>query len=108
MAPTNNNLAGDGGRIALGPDWQVRPFDHLQWMLERRDVGQIKRDGARWKPRAYCRTRVGLETAVSRLRAEGVILDPAPLADLPAVFPDSPEKPEFDAPAMRCEREGAA
>src|SRR5262249_27965957 len=87
MAPIDSDVAA-GGAIALGSDWQVRPFDHLQWVLERREAGPIKRDRARWKPRAYCRTRVGLETAVSRLRAEGAILDPAPLADLPAVFPD--------------------
>ena len=69
--------------IMLGPDWRVRPLDHLQWVVERRAAGRLEHDGARWLPEAYCRTRVGLFCALSRL-APG--LDTTPLAGLPAAF----------------------
>jgi hypothetical protein len=46
----------------------------------------IKAVGERWVPQAYCRSGVGLETALSRLRTEGTVLDPAPLAALPEKF----------------------
>ena len=79
------------GHVYLNGDWRVRPLDHLQWVLERRTVlgggrwkGQArqlehaKEVRERWLPYAYCRTRAGLETTLSRLRSEGIVLDPAP------------------------------
>jgi hypothetical protein len=89
--------AGGGGcvsaTIMLGPDWRVRPLDDLQWVLERRDVSRLDPAGARWRPWAHCRTRTGLETALSRLRADGVVLDPASLAALPDHYDGSPAMP---------------
>jgi hypothetical protein len=75
--------------VFLSPDYRVRPFDHLQWCLERRRPG-LKGGGERWDVLHYCRTRVGLETALSRLRCEGIVLDPALLAAFPAFFPEEP------------------
>jgi len=49
-------------------------------------VGQLERDTEAWRPYAYCRTRVGLETALSRLRCEGIHLDPTLIAHLPDYF----------------------
>jgi hypothetical protein len=83
----------------LGNGWRVRPLDDLQWVLERRakpERGRLKSDGERWLAWAYCRTRVGLETALPRLRAEGIVLDPARLAALPEFF-DAP--PQNEDPA---------
>ena len=54
--------------IQLSPDYRVRPLDHLQWVLERRQKGrpsQLKLRGETWLPYAYCRTKAGLETALS-------------------------------------------
>ena len=69
----------------------MRPLDHLQWVLERRQKGrpsQLKLRGETWLPYAYCRTKAGLETALSRLRCEGVYLDPKLIAHLPALYPE--------------------
>lgn len=75
--------------VALAEDWRVRPLDDLQWILEHRRSG-LKGGTARWDARAYCTTRAGLETAVSALKADGVVLDPAPLAQLPETFDGRP------------------
>jgi hypothetical protein len=88
--------------VMLGPDHRIRPLDHLQWVLEVRAVPgggrwkgqarQLEHAGEareRWLPYAYCRTKAGLETALSRLK----VLDPAPLADLPDHFDGSPARP---------------
>jgi hypothetical protein len=85
--------------IELSPDYRIRVLDELQWLLERRTVtgggrwkGQDRRlndDGARnerWLPYAYCRTKIGLETALSRLRSEGVQLDARLITHLPNFF----------------------
>ena len=84
--------------LILSDDYRVRPLDHLQWVLERRlkaRPGHLKpagEVGGRWLVVAYCRTRIGLETALSRLRCDGVHLDVALLAGLPERFPEpSPE-----------------
>lgn len=85
--------------IQLSNDYRVRPLDHLQWVLERRaklgggrwkdQESGLKQRGGEWKAYAYCHTRAGLETALSRLRCdEGVFLDPALIADLPDFFPE--------------------
>ena len=92
--------------VQLSDDYRVRPLDHLQWILERRvAVGggrwkhrdcRLKHAGARserWLPVAYCRTRIGLETALSRLRSEGVHLDETLLANLPERFPEPSLEP---------------
>jgi hypothetical protein len=81
---------------------RVRPLDHLQWVLERRKVrgggrwGHLKQDTARseaWLPLAFCRTRAGLETALSRLRQDDIVFDAGLLAGLPDHFDGSPAKP---------------
>ena len=39
--------------IQLSPDYRVRPLDHLQWVLERRQKGrpsQLKLRGETWCP----------------------------------------------------------
>jgi hypothetical protein len=75
--------------IQLSPDYRIRPLDHLQWVLEkRRPVSRFKGGGERWDAFAYCHTRVGLETALSRLRCGGVHLDPKLIAHLPERFPE--------------------
>jgi hypothetical protein len=86
--------------ITLSADYRIRPLDHLQWILERRSVtgggrwkahtSQLEHAGesaGRWLPYAYCRTRIGLTTALSRLRCEGIHLDPMRIAHLPDYFP---------------------
>jgi hypothetical protein len=81
--------------LSLAPDWRVRPLDELQWVLERRNKarpGDLKVFAGAWRPWAYCTTRLGLETALSRLKTEGVALDPTPLASLPAQFPTPPDR----------------
>jgi hypothetical protein len=58
--------------IQLSDDYRVRELDDLQWVLERRSTaepGRLKRRGGEWKAHAYCRSRAGLETALSRLRS---------------------------------------
>jgi hypothetical protein len=82
------------GIIILAADWRVRPLDHLQWVLEVRKKardGRLQRDGEVWRAYAYCRTKAGLETALSRLRCKGIALDPTPLAGLPDFFPEPGE-----------------
>jgi hypothetical protein len=79
--------------IALSADWRIRPYDGLQWTLERRalqgagrwkhQASHLKHDVERWLPFAYCRTKTGLETALSRLRCEGIYLDAGLIAALP-------------------------
>jgi hypothetical protein len=86
--------------IQLSDDFRVRPLDHLQWVLERRSVrgggrwkdqaSHLKHDGEHWLPYAYCRTKAGLETALSRLKADGVVLDVGLLAHLPDHFDGPP------------------
>ena len=81
--------------IQLSADYRVRQLDHLQWVLERRKISResgLGRRGEDWKAFAYCRTRAGLETALSRLRTEGIVLDPGLIAHLPDFFPE----PELD------------
>ena len=73
--------------VQLSGDYRVRPLDHLQWVLERRR-SRLKPDIERWDVLAYCRTRVGLETALSRLKSDGVALDASLLAGLPERFPE--------------------
>jgi hypothetical protein len=88
--------------LQLSDSYRIRPLDHLQWVLERRpayNVGrwkgrqsQLGSAGDVWKPYAYCRTKAGLETALSRLRCdEGVHLDVSWLAHLPDFFPEVPD-----------------
>ena len=77
------------GTITLAADWRVRPLDHLQWVLERRydpRPGRLQPVREVWHPYAYCRTKAGLETALSRLRCKDIALDPALLAALPDFF----------------------
>lgn len=78
--------------IYLSPDFRVRPLDHLQWVLERRKQARESGVGPRageWKAFAYCRTRAGLETALSRLRADdNVHLDASLISHLPTFFPE--------------------
>jgi hypothetical protein len=78
--------------IHLSPSWRVRPLEHLQWAVERRQIakaGRLEQHTARWVPWAYCRSKAGLETAVSRLRSEGIELDPTPISDFPSFFPEN-------------------
>jgi hypothetical protein len=95
--------------LPLGPNHRIRPLDHLQWVLEARkkpQPGRLERAGGDWKAYAYCRTRAGLETALFRLRSEGIVLDPAPVADLPLLFPEP--KPIPDAESTALSQEAAA
>jgi hypothetical protein len=76
--------------------YRVRALDHLQWVMERRDKkgrdGRLEPIGEVWRPVAYCRTRIGLETALSRLRCEkSVHLDSSLIAHLPEFYPDKAE-----------------
>jgi len=71
--------------IMLSADYRIRPLDHLQWVLEHRR-SQLKGGGERWDAYAYCRTRIGLETALSRLKCEGASLDRSLIAHLPDYF----------------------
>jgi hypothetical protein len=77
--------------IRLSDDFRVRPLDSLQWVLERRAKAHARRNkrvGERWLPYAYCRSRAGLETALSRLKCEeGIRLDAALIAHLPDFYP---------------------
>jgi hypothetical protein len=78
--------------ITLAADWRVRPLDHLQWVLERRydpRPGRLQPVREVWHPYAYCRTKAGLETALSRLRCKGIALDPALLVALPDFFSET-------------------
>jgi hypothetical protein len=78
--------------MILSADYRVRPLDHLQWVMEARKKardGRLQRDTEDWRPLAYCRTRAGLETALSRLRCEGIHLDAGLLACLPYCFDDA-------------------
>ena len=86
--------------LILSDDYRVRPLDHLQWVLERRlkaRASHLKRAGEageRWLAIACCRTRIGLETALSRLRCDdGVHLDVALLVALPERFPEPSLEP---------------
>jgi hypothetical protein len=73
--------------IAQTAGWRVRPYDSLQWVLERRR-SQLKGGGERWDVVAYCRTRDGLLFAVTRYKAD---IAPGELAHLPPFFEESPE-----------------
>ena len=89
--------------IQLAPDWRVRPLDELQWVLERRRPG-LYAGGERWDAQAFCRTRAGLETALSRLKCgwkgTQITLDPALIAHLPDYFiPDPAPRELVDATA---------
>ena len=85
--------------VELSDQYRVRPLDHLQWVLERRlkaRPSQLKRAGEVGERRlaiAFCRTRIGLETALSRLRCDGVHLDVTLLAGLPERFPEPSLEP---------------
>jgi hypothetical protein len=72
--------------IMLCAGWRLRPLDHLQWVVERldgpREAG-AGLAGERWRPQAYCRTRLGIQTALSRA---GLRADPVLLAGLPEYF----------------------
>ena len=75
--------------IMLSADYRIRPLDHLQWILEQRKqtkAGRLERAGGEWRPYAYCRTKIGLETALSRLKCEGASLDRSLIAHLPDYF----------------------
>jgi hypothetical protein len=72
--------------VALCGGWRLRPLDHLQWVVERLDgapEGSSGLAGARWRAQGYCRTRVGVETVLSR---SGLRACPAVLAGLPDYF----------------------
>lgn len=88
--------------IALSNEWRVRPFDHLQWIVEYRVKprgGGLQRDGARWLPHAYCRTKDGLRCALSR---EGVpSLDLSKLDILPDRFPEKAEQDDVGSQPLR-------
>jgi hypothetical protein len=76
--------------IEIDPDWRIVPCsDGLQWVLEHRVASRQEPDGARWLPRAYCRTRPGLESALSRLAAA----DPGLVAQLSERFDGSTSAP---------------
>ena len=59
-------------------------------------LDRLERRGGDWKAYAYCRSKAGLETALSRLKAEGVVFDPAPLAAFPLFFPEPKLTPDAD------------
>jgi hypothetical protein len=72
--------------ITLCEGWRLRPLDHLQWVLERlggAPEGVVEPVGERWRPQAYCRTKAGIQTALSRA---GLRASPAVLAGLPEYF----------------------
>jgi hypothetical protein len=76
--------------LELGENYRVRDLDALQWVFEIRSQprqdsldSRPERVGERWLPFAYCRSRLGLETALSRL---GVSVDKPKLAHLPEWF----------------------
>jgi hypothetical protein len=55
--------------IALCEGWRLRSLDHLQWVVERRAEARrsrLGRVGERWLTQGYCRTKVGVETVLSR------------------------------------------
>jgi DNA topoisomerase VI subunit B len=55
--------------IPLDADWRVADADG-QWVVESRVMprrGRLEPDTERWQPRAYCHTRTGLLSAVSRI-----------------------------------------
>jgi hypothetical protein len=85
--------------VIIWPEgYRVRPLDQLQWILERRDQkgrgGRLEPVAEVWRPYAYCRTRTGLETALSRLRASsGVRLDPQLIAHLPEFYEPLADRP---------------
>lgn len=77
--------------IALSDEWRIRPLDELQWVIERRakaKAGRLQPIGGRWQARAYCRTKAGLKTAVTSLKAEGFSLDTRLVDNLPVQFPE--------------------
>jgi hypothetical protein len=84
--------------IVLSEDYRIRVYDDLQWVLERRDMVPrrgFKPAGERWRIIAYCRSRAGLETAVSRLKCEYVVFTAdrhAEIAKLPEWFPETEPK----------------
>ena len=80
---TNNTAA----VISLSAEWRIRPYDALQWVVERRRK-PFTGGPERFTPTAYARTRAGLQNACSRLCALGYHLDTAPLAALPADYDD--------------------
>jgi hypothetical protein len=73
--------------ITLSHEWRIRPYDALQWVLERR-LKPFAARPERFQPRAYARTRAGLQNACNRLQTLGHCLDTAPLAALPATYDD--------------------
>jgi hypothetical protein len=86
-SPEGKNAA---DKVEIGPNWRiVRCSDGPQWVLEHRVSSRQERDGARWLPRAYCRTRPGLVTALSRLAAA----DPGLVAQLSERFDGSVSAP---------------
>jgi hypothetical protein len=74
------------GATTLLEGWRLRTLDHLQWVVERRvtaQEGSVKHDRERWLPQAYCRTKLGIKTTLSRFSLH---TDPVVLAGLPEHF----------------------
>jgi hypothetical protein len=72
--------------VALCEGWRLRPFDHLQWVVERLAeprCSRLERVGERWLIQGYCRTKVGVETVLSR---SGLRACPSALAGVPEYF----------------------
>jgi hypothetical protein len=93
-----------GGTVVLSRDYRIRPLDHLQWVRKQTKEGRLEQAGGGWRPYAYRRTRIVLETALSRSRCEGVHPDPGLIAHLPECFTEpSPVAAGADlsAPAAR-------
>ena len=68
--------------ITLCEGWRLRPLNHLQWVVERQD-GQDRHSklaGERWRIQGFCRTKIGIQTVLSRsgLRADTGVLDGLP------------------------------
>jgi hypothetical protein len=71
------------GPIAICPGWQVA-FDRLQWILQHWQA-------PRWRDRAFCRTRAGLELRIRELLGKE---HQAAVAHLPDWHPDVAEVSE--------------
>jgi hypothetical protein len=72
--------------IMLCAGWRLRVLDHLQWVVERLDEPRDSQSGRyteHWRPQGYCRTKIGIQTVLSR---SGLRTAPVLLAGLPEYF----------------------
>src|SRR4026209_2479679 len=81
-----------GFPIGICPGWQVA-YDKLQWILQ-------SWRAPRWRDRAFCRTRAGLELRIRELIGQEHL---AAVGDLPDWHPDVAGVPE---PRSRRRRPG--